>query len=195
MARVEPICSNQDCRDRFAQFGLTYDDITEGDILALVMLLNREIRKSNKAGETSVNTTRLSSKMTIKHKPTGQITECYLFMNSHYYTQRECISFNKDGFIGFAGWADDGNTNPIRRAFLEWCGLMAAQKAATWPDHGTITIPLSEPSTAEMLKFMERLDAEQRRQMFEPGNRFFLECGGRKIEYVAQEARNELRRI
>jgi len=187
MARAEAICSNQDCRDRFKQMGLSYDDITEGDILALVMLLNREIKKSNKTGETSVNTTRLSKKIIIKQKPTGQILECYLFMNSHYYTQRECISFNKNGFIGFAGWADDGNTNPIRRAFLEWCSIVAAQKAATRLDPGTITIPLAEPSVSEMLKFMERLDSEQRLQMFEPGNRFFLECGERKIEYVAQE--------
>ena len=45
-----------------------------------------------------------------------------------YYTRRECISFNKDGFIGFAGWADDGNSNPIRRAFLEWCDILKQEK-------------------------------------------------------------------
>lgn len=41
------------------------------------------------------------------------------------YTQREIISFNEDGFIGFAGWADQGNTNPILRAFLKWCDYLA----------------------------------------------------------------------
>lgn len=107
---------------------MLYGDITEGEILILVMLLNREIKKSNKCGETSVNTTRLSEKIIIKHKSNGSITECYLFMNSHYYTRRECISFNKDGFIGFAGWADDGNSNPIRRAFLEWCDILKQEK-------------------------------------------------------------------
>ena len=124
----EAVCSNDDCRKRFSEFGLTYDDITEGDILTLVMLLNREIKKSNKSGETSVNTTYLSSKKVIKKKQNGTITEAYLYMNSHYYTQRECISFNKDGFIGFAGWADTGNSNPIRRAFLEWCDILKNQK-------------------------------------------------------------------
>ena len=124
----EPVCSNEDCRRYFADLGLTYDDITDGYILALVMLLNREIKKSNRSGETSVNTMRLSEKQIIKHKPGGSISECYLFMNSHYFTQRECISFNRDGFIGFAGWADDGNTNPLRRAFLEWCNVLKEQK-------------------------------------------------------------------
>ena len=78
--------------------------------------------------------------------------------------------------------------NPIRRAFLEWCDILAAQKVATRPDPNTISIPLGEPAISEMLKFMERLDEEDRRKLFEPGNRFFLECGDRKIEYVAQEA-------
>ena len=127
----EPVCSNEDCRKRFADYGLTYRDITDGDILVLAMLLNREIKKSNKTGETSVNTTRLSEKKIVKHRPNGSITEAYLFMNSHYYTQRECISFNKDGFIGFAGWADDGNSNPLRRAFLEWCEILKKQKEET----------------------------------------------------------------
>lgn len=28
----------------------------------------------------------------------------------------------------FAGWADQGNTNPILRAFIEWCDALAATK-------------------------------------------------------------------
>lgn len=41
--------------------------------------------------------------------------------------RRECISFNADGWIGFAGWADQGNTNPILRAFIEWCDVLAKE--------------------------------------------------------------------
>ena len=130
MSRVD-ICSNDDCRKRFADYGLAYDDIKEGDILSLVLLLNQEIRKSNESGETSVNTMRLSNKVKMKCKPDGSITECFLFMNSHYFENRECISFNRDGFIGFAGWADSGNSNPIRRAFLQWCEILKSEKEAT----------------------------------------------------------------
>lgn len=126
--RAVSICTNDECRKKFSDCGLTYKDVTEGDILTLVMLLNREIKKSNKSGETSVSTMRLSDKKKMKLKSNGTIEECYLFMNSHYFTQRECISFNRDGFIGFAGWADSGNLNPIRRAFLEWCDILKNQK-------------------------------------------------------------------
>lgn len=115
------VCSNNEAREYFKNKGLTYDDITEGDILALVLLLNAEIKRANAAAETSVDTMHLSKKIIMKKKTNGAITECYLFVNSHYFTQREAISFNRDGFIGFAGWADQGNVNPLLRAFLKWC--------------------------------------------------------------------------
>lgn len=126
--RATPVCRNEDCRNRFKELGLSYADVTEGDILTLVMLLNREIKKSNVSGETSTNTIRMSPKMKIDTNEDGTIVTCFLYMNSHYFKERECISFNRDGFIGFAGWADEGNSNPIRRAFLEWCDSLAGQK-------------------------------------------------------------------
>lgn len=122
---IVPVCSTDEARRYFSQKGLTYDDITEGDILVLVMLLNKHIKKSNKENETSVSTMRLSEKVDMKKKSNGTIISCFLYMNSHYFTRRECISFNRDGFIGFAGWADQGNSNPILRAFLEWCDYLA----------------------------------------------------------------------
>lgn len=126
---IKAVCSNDEARKYFADKGLTYDDITEGDILTLVMLLNKHIKAANKDHETSVETMRLSEKKVIKRKSNGSIIQCYLYLNSHYFTRRECISFNPDGFIGFAGWADQGNTNPILRAFLEWCDILAETAA------------------------------------------------------------------
>lgn len=120
----EPVCSTNDARQYFKDKGLSYDQITEGDILVLIMMLNREIKKSNAIGETSVNTAYLSKRVDMKKRTNGTIICCFLYMNSHYFTQREAISFNKDGFIGFAGWADQGNTNPLLRAFLRWCDYL-----------------------------------------------------------------------
>lgn len=125
------VCSNNEAREYFKNCGLTYDDITEGDILTLVMLLNKEIKKSVKVGETSTNTMCLSKKMVFVNSPKQTMKRCFLYMNSHYFTQRECISFNEGGYIGFAGWADQGNTNPILRAFLKWCDVLKEQKEET----------------------------------------------------------------
>lgn len=126
----EAVCTNGEARQYFRDKGLSYHDITEGDILSLLMLLNREIKKSNKAGETSVSTMHMSSKINMKKRTNGTIIKCFLYVNSHYFIRREAISFNEDGFIGFAGWADQGNTNPLLRAFLRWCDDLAAAKEA-----------------------------------------------------------------
>lgn len=121
------VCTNDEARQYFKDKGLTYADITDGDILTLTMMLNQEIKKSNKAEKTSC-TMRLSEKIDIKHRSNGSVTACYLYMNSHYFTRREAISFNRDGFIGFAGWADQGNVNPLLRAFLRWCDYLAGER-------------------------------------------------------------------
>ena len=126
----DAVCTNEEARQYFRDKGLSYHDITEGDILSLLMLLNREIKKSNKAGETSVSTMHMSSKINMKKRTNGTIIKCFLYVNSHYFTRREAISFNEDGFIGFAGWADQRNTNPLLRAFLRWCDDLAAAKEA-----------------------------------------------------------------
>lgn len=108
-------------RECFKSKGLSYKDITSGDICVLVMLLNKRIKNACKNGEMSTHSMSMSEKIKSKYKTNGQLIECYLYMNSHYFTRRECISFNKDGFIGFAGWADDENIKPIVDAFVEWC--------------------------------------------------------------------------
>lgn len=124
LERFPAVCTTDHARNYFREKGLSYDSINEGDILTLVMMIQQELKKSNKAGETSV-TMRLSEKIDMKRKSNGAIISCYLYMNSHYFTRREAISFNRDGFIGFAGWADQGNTNPLLRAFLGWCDYLA----------------------------------------------------------------------
>ena len=126
--KIKAVCTTDEAREYFRNKGLSYSDITEGEILMLVMLLNKHIKSSNKTGETSVNTMSMSSKISMKKKTNGSIKSCFLYMNSHYFTRKEAISFNTGGFIGFAGWADQANTNPLLRAFLEWCDLVAKEK-------------------------------------------------------------------
>lgn len=120
----DAVCSTDEARQYFKNKGLSYDQVTEGDILALLMLCSQELKKSNKRGETSVNTMRMSYKIDMIKRPNGTIIKCFLYMNSHYFTRREAISFNENGFIRFAGWADQGNTNPLLRAFIRWCDFM-----------------------------------------------------------------------
>ncbi len=123
----DPVCTNNEARKYFADKGLTYEDIELTDVHVLKAFLKQEYKKSNKVGETSVNTERVSDSVYARYGEKS-IIYCFLYVNSHYFKQRECISFNQDGFIGFAGWADQGNVNPILRAFLRWCDVMAEKK-------------------------------------------------------------------
>lgn len=49
-AEVQAVCTTQEARDYFKAKGLTYNNITEGDILVLVMLLNQDIKGAVKCG-------------------------------------------------------------------------------------------------------------------------------------------------
>ena len=113
------------CRARYAELGIEkYGSVYEGDIEVLYMILNRHIKAWVKTLGCSMPTMHMSKRVKISKCRNGMIREAYLFVNSFYWNQREAISFNKDGFIGFAGWADDLNVKPICEAFLEWCDYM-----------------------------------------------------------------------
>ena len=117
-------------RERFKSNGLSYDDITAGDICVLVMLLNKYIKAAVKRKEMSTSTMHMSEKLEMKRNTNGTIKECYLYINSHYFTQREAISFHINGFIGFCGWADEKNETPIIEAFNEWVDYLAETRPA-----------------------------------------------------------------
>ena len=119
MERMRSRDLSDDAREIFREKGLSYNDITSGDILVLVMMLNRRLKQHNKE-ITSEIALRLSEKIVIRQNRNGTLRECYLFANGSYFTRREAISFNEDGFIGFCGWADYCNTKPFTDTFIAW---------------------------------------------------------------------------
>jgi hypothetical protein len=38
-----------------------------------------------------------------------------------WFDKRQGITFERNGFIGFAGWASSKNTQPFLKAFIKWC--------------------------------------------------------------------------
>lgn len=117
--------TRNEAREYFKNHGLSYGDVTSGDICVLVMMLNSAIKKARKTGEMSYETLSLSERIKVKYNTNGTIKNCFLFVNSDNFTRRECISFNTDGFIGFAGWSDNTNVKPMIEAFVDWCKYLA----------------------------------------------------------------------
>lgn len=73
---ILPVCTNNEARAYFAGKGLTYADVTEGDILTLVMLLNKHIKKANADCETSMGSMYLSRRIDLKRKTNLSANPC-----------------------------------------------------------------------------------------------------------------------
>lgn len=54
-------------------------------------------------------------------------TSAELRCESYYFDDREAVTFNRDGFVGFAGWADRYNVQPILRGFVLWAESRALE--------------------------------------------------------------------
>ena len=114
-----------ECRKLFLDAGLTYDDLDDSDIAALHLMLGDAMRRRRKDPTGSYHKTwRMSSRIVIKHKSNGRLREAYLTCIIYPGSERECVSFNRDGFIGFCGEFDDHNAEPILSTFAEWCRLL-----------------------------------------------------------------------
>lgn len=118
-----------EARSYFKRKGLKYTSnpaefiaypIGEDDIFVLYRFCVEEIKRDKKAGGFSKTCDmRMSKKIVFKYNGHGMAC-AYLYVNSNYFTQREAISFNSDGFIGFAGWAADESVKPFISAFNRW---------------------------------------------------------------------------
>lgn len=102
--------------------GLTYSDIGSRELFLLWGIVDKWLKKHS---EESLNSTKMKLEKIhpindVEWNDDGTIKVASLLLSSSYFANRECISFNRDGFIGFAGWASSDNLQPIAKAFVEW---------------------------------------------------------------------------
>lgn len=115
-------------REAFANAGLTYADITNKDIGILIRFLNEEFEKMP---NNSIKLRVAKKKKTkINFDADFNIESCFIFCDGSYFDGREAISFNSDGFIGFAGWSDSKNIIPFIDAFCRWIEIKRNYKNA-----------------------------------------------------------------
>lgn len=101
---------------------LTYADVKQNDIRALEGFLCIEYAQHERNGEHMEMrpTYRKASQPKINIAENGGIESAFIRVTGFYFSGREAISFNPDGYIGIAGWADDTNVQPFLRAFMRW---------------------------------------------------------------------------
>ena len=105
-------------RDEAREFFSDSDfSVTESDIFLLISIMSRVFLKN---GLLSIDIKNAS----INCWNDGVIKNAYIPVKSSYFDNREGITFNSDGWIGIAGWADSKNVRPIILAFVLWVRKM-----------------------------------------------------------------------
>jgi len=100
-------------RKAYAESGLDYFPLTFERMSALRDAINSEML----AAGLMQGTFHMSHPSLIRmHGKRCAELRC----TSYYFEDREAVTFNADGFVGFAGWADDTNVQPILRGFMQW---------------------------------------------------------------------------
>ena len=100
------IKTNDDARVAIKEAGITTDNVTDRQLKQLWYALSARLLESgNYNGTYEMNA------------PTGTK---FMTCRTEQWDEREAVSFNRDGFIGFAGWADSSNVKPILKAVEDW---------------------------------------------------------------------------
>lgn len=111
---------SEQARELFGSLGLSYSDITEDDLVDLRNSINLKMRNA----DYFRGAYRCNDKIERERKSRKKIPNPFyaaITCRAHYFDHREAVTFNTDGFIGFAGWSDSHNIVPIHDAFSEWC--------------------------------------------------------------------------
>lgn len=94
-----------------------YSMLREVHINHLRLLISEELVNHDKEINMSVKVPRKKDNVVLKTKG---LKYAAINVQGSYFDNREGITFNENGFIGFAGWASDYNVRPFVRAFEKW---------------------------------------------------------------------------
>lgn len=122
--------TNDECRAYLAE-RVSYRDIEWQDLLALDGYLHWEyvVHALNGSNMQLRPPARKKGEPRIEYAHDGGILCASLCVSGRYFSSREAVTFNPDGFIGIAGWADGTNVKPFIRGLVRWADeWMAAKK-------------------------------------------------------------------
>ena len=102
-------------RQIWAETNLSVGDLDLADLSALRLRLDQAMRASRLIRDSF----RMERRIRV-HRAEGCLRCVELRCRSHYFEGRQAITFDENGFVGFAGWADDVNVQPVLEAFIGW---------------------------------------------------------------------------
>lgn len=111
---------SDELRDKFNS-DFDYTNIEKEDLQVLAMFLDSECANHYLHGD---HTKFWVSKIKFNKDENGSMQSVFIRVSGTYFNNREAVSFNGDGFIGFCGWADSINSEVIYRGFLQWLAYL-----------------------------------------------------------------------
>lgn len=126
----EPQINRDQARQRWQEVAIPIEALTHSDVQALQRRLDAALRSSNII--RNIRADRLRRTWVAAEERPILIT-----CSAYYFDKREAVSIYPDGFVGFAGWADDRNIQPFLKAFGAWTDDLVS------PEHGDVSVPVS----------------------------------------------------
>lgn len=111
-------------REKFNELGFCYEYINETHIA----ILRKHLIDELKNWEGLKMTISQPRKKDIKVLKRTGLKYAVIEVDANYFSRREAITFNENGFIGFAGWACDNSVTPFITAFEKWLNWMNDMK-------------------------------------------------------------------
>lgn len=108
--------NTEQAREIWSNAGFDYSVLTVPKVEMLAGLLSMELSSFAMDGGMEMS---VADKSIWKNKG-GRTVWCEIYVTGPYFNNREAITFNRDGFIGFAGWASTNNLEPFIKAFVLW---------------------------------------------------------------------------
>ena len=122
--------TRDEARKVWLDSGLNYSHLTLGRLQKLRDMLNAEMKASGlmatigRSGGTFRANARIFAGLSTGGWYAG------ITCRSAHFKKREAVTFSDNGFIGFTGWADDVNIQPVLKAFVAWVAWMKCQVPA-----------------------------------------------------------------
>jgi hypothetical protein len=115
--------TRDEARAAWAAAGLTYSDLNLRTLQDLRKMIDLEMKSSGLIkGSYHMHRSVWSG---LNSTGFWAALKCASF----YFKDREAVTFNADRFVGFAGWADENNVQPILHAFSAWVQKVVNEKA------------------------------------------------------------------
>lgn len=133
MIKTENLINQRDtAREVWKESGYDYSVLNDNNLVELAYRIRTNLEKHRQRFDMRLHYHRKGYPYN-KYSEKGRLIWVAFTVDGDYFKNREGITFNYDGFVGFAGWASDSNCEPFVNAFTDWVNWMKTEGVTNVP--------------------------------------------------------------